>query len=1469
MGNVLVSNASAGGGSSGGAPSAHTHDDRYYTESEIDDFLSSKSDADHNHSGVYSPVAHNHDGIYALDDHSHSIVSETTAGFTPTLSGNAGQFLNGEGNFTVPGGSGDVLGPASNTDSFIPQWDGDDSKTLKGGLAVSYFATAGHNHSGVYSLVGHNHDGDYAALDHEHDADYSPVGHNHDADYADISHNHDDLYYTETEADNLFSTTDHDHDSDYADIGHDHDSDYADINHSHTTFADASHTHSEYSPTSHDHDGDYSAVGHDHDADYAAIAHSHQIVSETTAGFTPTLSGNAGQFLNGEGNFTAPAGGGDVLGPPSNPDAYIPLWDGEDSKTLGTGLSVSFFSPSDHDHSGVYSLVGHDHDASYSDIAHGHVVVSTETAGFCPTLSGNSAQFLNGDGDFTVPGGGGDVSGPAANTGDYLPQWDGDDSKTLKNGLAVSYFSASNHDHDSDYSDISHDHDSDYSAIGHDHSGTYLESVSGDATPSLSGTLDVSSNHLKNIKTATFAEVYDNGTHSSGTLTIDWNNGQKQKVVFDVDDFGVAFTSPTGPGNFSLIVSYTDDDYSAASWPVDHWLANNSSFAANSSSRDFLNIFYDGVEYYGAVGEYGGSYVELYALADHTHTTYADASHTHSEYSPTSHDHDDTYYTETEADNLFSTTDHNHDDRYYTETEADNLFSTTDHNHDDRYYTETEADNLFSTTAHDHDSDYSAVGHDHDASYADIDHNHDVASSTTSGFVPPLSGDSDEYLNGQGEWSTPAGGGGDGISAVYEDATPTLGGDLDGQGYSIHNVDVVSFAAEISNTDSGASATISWESSQKQHIKLTDDCAVAFGTSPGVGNYLLRIEQDTTGGRVATWDDNVVWAGAPTLSTDGGKVDIASFYYNGNTYFGVLSFDFGGTGGYSDHTHDERYYTETESDSLFSSISHTHSIVSTTTAGFVPTLSDSSTEYLNGQGQWSTPAGGGGGGLESIWEDSTPTLGGDLDAESNRIVNAKTITFGSVHDIGTHSSGTLTINWDDGQKQKVLIDGTGHVVEFSAPSGPGNFTLMLSYVDDGDGIDTWPSMGWIANNSTFSTSSTSRDLLSVYYDGSEYYASVGEIGGDYIPFAYAAHTHSEYSVIAHGHSEYSLGTHIHSAADSSSSGFMPMLDEDTSHFLRGDGAWAVPAGGGSGISAIYEDATPTLGGDLDAYGHAATNFGVIAFGTEFVNSDSGAIATISWDSGQKQYIKLTDSCVINFEAPPGVGNYLLRLEQDATGGREVTWDPSILWAGDFTPEMSTTGGLSDIASFYYNGSTYFGAFSMAFGTGDTYKNHTHDDRYYTETEADNLFSTTAHDHDGTYLTAVGEDATPTLGGDLNGQAKDLYNIKTVTFGSTYDMGTHAAGSGTLTVSWGNGQKQKVMFSGTGYSVEFVAPTGPGNFTLIIGYADDNDGPSSWPNGLFWAAGNGSNSFSQNSSSRDILSLMYDGTDYYCAVGEFV
>ena len=80
-----------------------------------------------------------------------------------------------------------------------------------------------------------------------------------------------------------------------------------------------------------------------------------------------------------------------------------------------------------------------------------------------------------------------------------------------------------------------------------------------------------------------------------------------------------------------------------------------------------------------------------------------------------SHAHDDRYYTESEVDTLLSgkaAASHSHDDRYYTDSEVDTALAgkaAASHAHDDRYYTETEIGNKL--------GEKSNMGHTHDDRY--------------------------------------------------------------------------------------------------------------------------------------------------------------------------------------------------------------------------------------------------------------------------------------------------------------------------------------------------------------------------------------------------------------------------------------------------------------------------------------------------------------------------------------------------------------------------------------------------------------------------------------------------------------------------------------------------------------------------------------------------------------------------------
>lgn len=72
----------------------------------------------------------------------------TVANNVPASVTNVGTSAAAIFNFEIPKGldgegSGDVIAPATNTDSYIPQWDGANSKTLKDGLAVPAGGLAG------------------------------------------------------------------------------------------------------------------------------------------------------------------------------------------------------------------------------------------------------------------------------------------------------------------------------------------------------------------------------------------------------------------------------------------------------------------------------------------------------------------------------------------------------------------------------------------------------------------------------------------------------------------------------------------------------------------------------------------------------------------------------------------------------------------------------------------------------------------------------------------------------------------------------------------------------------------------------------------------------------------------------------------------------------------------------------------------------------------------------------------------------------------------------------------------------------------------------------------------------------------------------------------------------------------------------------------------------------------------------
>lgn len=153
---------------------------------------------------------------------------------------------------------------------------------------------------------------------------------------------------------------------------------------------------------------------------------------------------------------------------------------------------------------------------------------------------------------------------------------------------------------------------------------------------------------------------------------------------------------------------------------------------------------------------------------------------------------------------------------------------------------------------------------------------------------------------------------------------------------------------------------------------------------------------------------------------------------------------------------------------------------------------------------------------------------------------------------------------------------------------------------------------------------------------------------------------------------------------------------NNSALLEGSSLAEVLAAGGGSMNDVVDDTSPTLGGDLDANNKTIDNAETVQFNSEIDNSLVDSSATITWNNGQKQKVTLSANTITLILAnPTSVGNFLLKV---VNGGlANLTWSTSsgsIYWAGGTAPTLTSSG--TDIISFYYDGTNFYGVASLAF-----------------------------------------------------------------------------------------------------------------------------------------------------------------------------
>ena len=123
---------------------------------------------------------------------------------------------------------------------------------------------------------------------------------------------------------------------------------------------------------------------------------------------------------------------------------------------------------------------------------------------------------------------------------------------------------------------------------------------------------------------------------------------------------------------------------------------------------------------------------------------------------------------------------------------------------------------------------------------------------------------------------------------------------------------------------------------------------------------------------------------------------------------------------------------------------------------------------------------------------------------------------------------------------------------------------------------------------------------------------------------------------------------------------------------------------------LVSDLTPQLGGELDAQSHS------IGF-IEQTISGTASTTDVDWKLGNKVRFNFGPGTEnFTFTEPSNVCNLLISLHHGTVNSGTITWPSSVKWVGGTEPDLTTTLGGIDIVSFYFDGTDYFGAASLAF-----------------------------------------------------------------------------------------------------------------------------------------------------------------------------
>jgi len=161
-------------------------------------------------------------------------------------------------------------------------------------------------------------------------------------------------------------------------------------------------------------------------------------------------------------------------------------------------------------------------------------------------------------------------------------------------------------------------------------------------------------------------------------------------------------------------------------------------------------------------------------------------------------------------------------------------------------------------------------------------------------------------------------------------------------------------------------------------------------------------------------------------------------------------------------------------------------------------------KYSSASSKWTNQAGG----IDGVYADANPSLGGNLTVMGYSIVsssngnitlapngtgksrvNALNYNEGSIYDLGT-TGGTITPDVTNGNVQKITLSSALTFNAFNSPVAGQSLTLIITGGTSYTSITS--TMKFAGGVKTLTATAGCIDILSVYYDGTNYYASLGK-----------------------------------------------------------------------------------------------------------------------------------------------------------------------------------------------------------------------------------------------------------------------------------------------------------------------------------------------------------------------------------------